>query len=158
MRTLLFVAAGLSSLPLTAAALLPTVPTAAPAEAAPSFAAAGLLQAGLGLTMVLGLIFLCAWLMRRFGLQGRSSDRLLKVVSSVMVGQRERVVVVEVGDAWLVLGVAAGQVNALHTMPAEKQAASGSPQPGPGVLTDNVFSRNLRDSLQRMGLRGKSDE
>jgi flagellar protein FliO/FliZ len=149
--------AGVSSLPLGAAAVLPTVPTPAPLDGAPSYAAAGLLQAGLGLAMVLGLIFLCAWLMRRFGIQGRSSDRLLKVVSSVMVGQRERVVVVEVGNAWLVLGVAAGRVNALHTMPAEKLPAQGSSQPVPGAPGEGIFSGKLRDSLHRMGMRGKAD-
>jgi flagellar protein FliO/FliZ len=157
MRKLPLLLTGLISLPFKAAAVLPTVPTAVPAEAAPSYAAAGLLQAGLGLAMVVALIFLCAWLLRRFGFQGRSSDRLLKVVSSVMVGQRERVVVVEVGNAWLVLGVAAGQVNALHTMPAEKLPAQGAPQPASGPLMDAVFSRKLRESLQRLGTRGKTD-
>lgn len=157
MRTLQMLAVSLIGLPFTATAVLPTVPTAAPAEAAPSYVAAGLLQAGLGLAMVVALIFLCAWLLRRFGFQGRSSDRLLKVVSSVMVGQRERVVVVEVGNSWLVLGVAAGQVSALHTMPAEKLPAQGNPIPGPGLLVDGGFSRNLRESLLRMGLRGKTD-
>ncbi|MDI1244807.1 MAG: flagellar biosynthetic protein FliO, partial [Rhodoferax sp.] len=71
--------------------------------------------------------------------------------------QRERVVVVEVGNSWLVLGVAAGQVNALHTMAAEKLTVPASAQLGPGALTEGVFSRNLRDSLQRMGIRGKTD-
>lgn len=156
MRTFKLLVTGLISLPFTAAAALPTVPTAVPPEAVPSYAATGLLQTGLALALVVALIFLCAWLMRRFGFQGRSSDRLLKVVSSVMVGQRERVVVVEVGNSWLVLGVAAGQVNALHTMPAEKPAVHGSPQPDPKTLADGVFSRNLRDSLQRMGMRGKT--
>ncbi len=33
-----------------------------------------------------------------------------------MVGPRERVVVVEVGDTWIVLGVTATHVNALHTL------------------------------------------
>ena len=50
-----------------AGAVLPTVPTAA-AEPVRSFGAAGLLQAGLGLAMVLALIFLCAWAARRLGL------------------------------------------------------------------------------------------
>ena len=34
------------------------------------------------------------------------------------MGQRERVVIVEVEQRWLVLGVAAGQVTRLHDMPA----------------------------------------
>lgn len=129
---------------------LPTVPTPTP-EPALSSGLGGLLQAGLGLALVLALIFLCAWALRRFGLQPADSNRLLKVVASVMVGQRERVVVVEVGGSWLVLGVAAGQVSALHTMPAEhgaaKRVASGdSATPG-----TTAFSQALRDSLAHFG-------
>jgi flagellar protein FliO/FliZ len=130
--------------------VLPTV--AAPAaEPARSFAAAGLVQAGLGLALVIGLIFLFAWAARRLGFQPSASGRLLKVVSSTLVGQRERVVVVEIGDAWLVLGVAPGQVSTLHTMPAEKPSAAQAP--APGSVNDAgsvVFSQKLIDSMSRL--------
>lgn len=131
-----------------AQAVLPTVPSPA-AEPARSYAAAGLMQAGLGLAIVIGLIFLLAWGVRRFGLRPSGNGRLLKVVSSVMVGQRERVVVVEIGDDWLVLGVAAGQVRALHTLPAQmldetlaKPAVSGSD-------TGRAFAQKLLESINR---------
>ncbi len=42
---------------------------------------------------------------------------MLRVIAGAAVGQRERVVVVEVGSTWLVLGVAPGSVTALHQMP-----------------------------------------
>ena len=48
-----------------ARAALPTAAHAAPA--APAVGAAGLLQAGSACCVVLGLIFACAWLARRFG-------------------------------------------------------------------------------------------
>ena len=138
----------LACLSCTAGAVLPTVPTP-PSEPTRSFAAAGLLQAGFGLAVVIGLIFLFAWAVRRFGLQPSGNGRLLKVVSSAMVGQRERVVVVEIGDSWLVLGVASGQVRALHTMPAEKlpdaQAQSRHSFNGGGV-----FSQKLVESITRL--------
>jgi flagellar protein FliO/FliZ len=131
-----------------AGAVLPTVPTPA-AEPARSYAAAGLMQAGWGLAVVIGLIFLFAWVVRRFGLQPSGNGRLLKVVSSVMVGQRERVVVVEIGDAWLVLGVASGQVRALHTMPAEKRPdAPAAPVNSLGGAS--AFSQKLVDSMSRL--------
>ena len=129
-------------------AVLQTVPASA-VEPVPSFAAAGLLQAGFGLAVVIGLIFLFAWVVRRFGLQPSGSGRLLKVVSSVMVGQRERVVVVEIGDAWLVLGVAAGQVRALHTMPAGKLPDAQPPSLAAFAGT-GAFSQKLVDSMARL--------
>ena len=107
---------------------LPTVSTlpavAQTASEIPSWGAAGMLQAALGLALVVGLIVLCGWAARRFGWQQVGGARLLKVVSSVSVGQRERVVVVELEGTWLVLGVAAGQVRALHTLPAGPREGS----------------------------------
>ena len=129
-------------------AALPTVPTPA-AEPVRSFAAAGLVQAGFGLAVVVGLIFLFAWVVRRFGLQPSGNGRLLKVVSSAMVGQRERVVVVEIGDAWLVLGVAAGQVRTLHTMPAEKQRDAQAPSFN-SFGDEGAFSKKLVDSISKL--------
>jgi flagellar protein FliO/FliZ len=104
---------------LPARAALPTIAAPEAPAPAPAGGASGLLQAGLGMLLVLGLIFLCAWAARRFGLQRFGGAGAVKVVASAMVGQRERVVVVEVAGTWLVLGVAAGRVNALHTMTAQ---------------------------------------
>jgi flagellar protein FliO/FliZ len=108
---------------LPARAALPTVATSdvLPAASAAPSGASGLLQAGLGMLLVLGLIFGCAWAARRFGLQRFGGADRVKVVASAMVGQRERVVVVEIAGTWLVLGVAAGRVNALHTMTAQER-------------------------------------
>jgi flagellar protein FliO/FliZ len=135
---------------LSAAATLPTVPTAAAEPVHTSFGAAGLLQAGLGLGLVLAMIFGCAWLVRRFGLQPGGNGRLLKVVCSAMVGQRERVVVVEVGGQWLVLGVAAGRVNALHSMPAQAVSDPGTAATVPGFAAAGVFSGKLLESLNKL--------
>jgi len=135
---------------LAAHAALPTVPS--PVEtAAPAVGASSLLQAGFGMFAVLGLIFLCAWAARRFGLQRLGGGQFVKVVSSAMVGQRERVVVVEVGATWLVLGVTSSQVNTLHSMPA--QAVPASPgatasMPDPRLAgAAGLFAQKLRDSL-----------
>lgn len=148
-RSLLQAAAALPAFSWHAAhAVLPTV--ASPAtEPHRSFAAAGLLQAGFGLAVVIGLIFLFAWVARRFGLQPSGSGKLIKVVSSAMVGQRERVVVVEIGDAWLVLGVAAGQVRALHTMPAG-QLPDAPATPLAAFAGTGAFSQKLVDSMARL--------
>ena len=133
-------------------AVLPTV--ASPAtEPVRSFAAAGLLQAGFGLAVVIGLIFLFAWVARRFGLQPSGSGKLIKVVSSAMVGQRERVVVVEIGDAWLVLGVAAGQVRALHTLPAQSPHEPLAAPNMNGFVAPGSFSQKLWESINKSGKR-----
>ena len=145
-------AALLAGICVSAKAVLPTVPAAA-AEPVRSFGAAGLLQAGLGLALVVAMIFLCAWVARRFGLQQTGGGRLLKVVSSAMVGQRERVVVVEIGGSWLILGVASGQVSALHTMPAQNLPDPVAPTAPQGLAGAGTFSRNFLESLTRLRMR-----
>jgi flagellar protein FliO/FliZ len=146
----------LACISFSAGAVLPTVPTAA-AEPVRSFGAAGLLQVGFGLAMVLALIFLVGWAARRFGLQQTGSGRLMKVVSSAMVGQRERVVVVEIGGSWLVLGVAAGQVRALHTMPAEIQSEAEATPLKYGITAAGAFSQKLLESLNNLNKLRKRD-
>jgi flagellar protein FliO/FliZ len=88
------------------------------ADAAPQAAAspvAGTMQMLFGLGVVLAAIAATAWLLRRMA-PGQTGVGNLRVVAAVAVGPKERVVLVDVGDTRLVLGVATGQVNLLHQM------------------------------------------
>ncbi len=87
------------------------------AEAPETSAGASLAQTTVGLAIVLALIFGVAWLVRRVGPLARTAGTPLRIVASQAVGQRERVVIVELGEQWLVLGVAPGRVNTLSTVP-----------------------------------------
>ena len=88
-----------------------------PPVSIPSPPLGGLLQMLLGLAVVLGAVWATAWLLRRFAPGQGVAGGALRVVGGVMVGPKERVVVVETGETWLLLGVASGQVNLLHSMP-----------------------------------------
>ena len=94
-----------------------------------------LLQAFAGLAVVVALMFGSAWVFRRSGGLQALARGPVRIVGGVRVGARERVMVLEVADTWLVVGVAAGQVNALHTLPrqledhAELTRTSTSPFP-----------------------------
>lgn len=155
------VLAGLSFFALSASATVgtigisampPVTPQITP-QTIPSWGAAGLLQAAFGLAVVIGLIFLCAWGARRLGLQKSHGGRLIKIVSSTALGQRERVVVVEVGSEWLVLGVTPGQIQSLHTMPAQTLPVETElPIRQTAIAAGNaasVFAKKLRESLGR---------
>lgn len=72
-----------------------------------------------GLILVLGLILGLAWLLKRLpgaGLGIRPGEQL-RVVSMLSVGAKERVMVIEVGKEQLLIGVTAGGITALHTLP-----------------------------------------
>lgn len=110
---------------LTGWPVLAVAAASSPASAEVSIAGS-MLQVVLALGLVLALIVAAAWIARRFSLLPRSAGGQMRVVSGLMVGQRERVVLVEVRDQWLVLGVTSQSVNLLSTMP--KPADADLPQ------------------------------
>lgn len=93
-------------------------PAAAPQSVPPASLVSfgSMLQVLLGLGLVLGAIAGTAWLLRRFSPGQIGAGGAVKVVGGVAVGPKERVVLIEIGETWLVLGVAPGQVNTLHTL------------------------------------------
>lgn len=83
------------------------------------------LQAMLPLTLVLALLAGAAWLLQKLSKPRLGSKTLLTLQASISVGQRERVVVLEVAGQWLVLGVAPGQVNTLLHLPTPPVVETG---------------------------------
>jgi len=114
-------------------------PDAHASTAAEPAAAGSLLQATLGLALVLALIIAVAWVAKRFTPGALRGGMPLTIVASQAVGQRERVVVVEVADQWLVLGVAPGHVSSLTTLPKGTLLAA---PPAPGAFA-TALSRAL---------------
>ncbi len=68
---------------------------------------------------------------------------MLRVVSSTGLGQREKVVIVEVRGQWLVLGVTAQQVTAL----AQMDAPAAEPEPA-AVAPGDSFAERLTHALK----------
>ena len=99
----------------------------APAQSAPvqpfAGAAAGILmQTIFALCLVLGLLALFAWAMKRYGPKAAGGSAHIRMVGGLTLGGRERIIVVEVGDLWIVVGASPGRVNALATMPKQGDA------------------------------------
>jgi flagellar protein FliO/FliZ len=70
----------------------------------------------LSLLMVLVLIFICALILKRFNLVQQGVSQL-KMVASLPLGSKERVVVVQVGKQQFMLGVTSQQINLIETLP-----------------------------------------
>jgi flagellar protein FliO/FliZ len=100
----------------------------------------GLLQVVLALLLVLGAIVALAWLLRRIGPGRTTAGGLLKVVGGVMIGPKERLVVVEVGQTWLIVGVGAASVSLVHSMP-RPEGADATP-------AQQAFSRLIGQALR----------
>ncbi|MCK0715680.1 flagellar biosynthetic protein FliO [Chromohalobacter sarecensis] len=104
----------------------------------------------LSLALIVAIILLCAWLLRRLTPGRLRASQHVKVVSNTAIGQRERVTVVEIDGRWLVLGVGGNQVTLLKDMPAAE--ASDAPTTESPAPLSGSFAQRFRQALaQNMG-------
>ncbi|MBD8630513.1 flagellar biosynthetic protein FliO [Oxalobacteraceae sp. CFBP 8755] len=111
--------------------------------------AAGLLQTIFALLLVLGLLIGLAWLLKRYGPKPGGGLANLRVVGALNIGGRERIMVVEVGDQWIVVGAAPGRVNALHTMPRQDVDLGAGTGAGQGSLPATRFADWLKNTMDK---------
>lgn len=138
------------------AAILLAVPVLATAELArpafapppPAISSGNMVQIIFSLLLVLAAIVLVAWLLKRLNATKLGSGNQLKVLGGVAIGQRERIVLVEVSDTWLVVGVGPGQIRTLHTLHKQELPDAADPAPGSGSA-DNKFATLLTNLLHR---------
>ncbi|WP_035821363.1 flagellar biosynthetic protein FliO [Janthinobacterium sp. RA13] len=130
------------------AAALPAMPPGAPMTMAPTSSAGSLLQTIFALVFVLALLIGLAWFMKRYGPKVMGGNNKMRVVSSLNLGGRERIVLVEVADQWIVVGASPGRINALATMPRQEgdlpQLATA--QNGPAAAN---FSEWLKQTIEK---------
>lgn len=108
----------------------------------------GIFQIIIVLILVLGLMVGAAWLMKRFNSSGISSPGNIKIVGGVAVGNRERIMVVEVGDQWIVVGVTSTNINALSTMPKQDL-----PQQAGMPNMSNHFASKLKQLIEKRNVK-----
>lgn len=125
------------------------LPAMALAEGATSpFAGGGaayLAQLVVGLIVVLVAIVVLAFFMRRItGVQSRLGSEF-RVVSGISLGARERMLLVQVGDKQLLVGVAPGRVQTLHVL--DEPIATDLPKSS--GATESAFASRLRAALSR---------
>ncbi|MBA1291853.1 flagellar biosynthetic protein FliO [Pseudomonas lurida] len=104
----------LIALPLPAWAAEPV----AQAAAAPVVGSVGgqLTQLVLGLLLVVGLIFVLAWLMRRVQRVGPGNGQVIEMIGARALGPRDRLVLVQVGEEQILLGITPGRITPLHVL------------------------------------------
>ncbi len=88
-----------------------------------------MMQVTLGLFFVLALIGGLAWSVSRLRGIVPTAQVPVTVLGAAAVGTRERVVVVDVGGQWLVLGVAAGSVPLLDKTAPQSLPGQGAEPP-----------------------------
>ncbi len=89
----------------------------------------------LSLLMVLGLIIICALVLKRFNFTQQNSAQL-KVIASLSLGAKERIIVVQVGEEQLVLGVSPQKISLLKNLETPIDVQLDKPM----ALSKNVLS------------------
>ena len=108
----------------------------------PGVSGGAMLQMLFGLALVVGVLFLGAYLLRRFN-GGRTfgNNGAVRVVGGLMLGPRERIVLLEIGETWLVVGIVPGQIKTLHTLPRGELPAGKDAENRFGVWLKQVVER-----------------
>lgn len=103
-----------------------------------------LLSVTMALLFIVILIMAVSWFIRRFGQGVLANTSHMKIVATMPLGTRERVMLVEIGGQQLLLGVTATQINTLHVFPEPVIIASQNQ-----AVPVSEFSRKLMSILQQ---------
>lgn len=96
---------------------------------------------GIGLLIVVGLIFACAWLVRRMnGLTGMNAGAM-KVISVMALGARERIALIDVAGTQILVGITPTAIRTLHVF--------DEPVVAPGQEVSGDFARKLQGLIGR---------
>ena len=110
-------------------------------EAAPATEDISLFQIVMPLLLVISLIFVLAWLVKKMNSGVAPLGKGIKVVGSTPLSSHARACLVEVGDKTLLLGVTNQQVTVLETF--EESPLPDQPEENPGHFASE-FKRLLK--------------
>lgn len=117
---------------------------AAPLVGASVGAGGSIVQSLLALLLVLGLIVALGLFFKRFRMGGGLSDPLLQVRGGLSIGTREKLMLVQAGETWMLLAVMPGNVRTLHVFPLKPELAEQGMAADPGASLAQRFGHWLR--------------
>lgn len=115
----------------------------------PAVGTGSIVQIVFSLLLVLAAIVLIGWLLKRMNLAPQGNAGHLKIVDGMAIGQRERIVLVEVGNTWLLIGVAPGQIRTLHTIEKPEDAAGLLSHTNTAKPIDTKFAAMLASIMSK---------
>jgi flagellar protein FliO/FliZ len=123
------------------------------AEAMNTSSSNGVFKMICGLAIVLIVMAAMTWIIKRVLPNITNNQQAIaRVISSVSVGSRERVVILQVADRWIVVGVAPGRVNSIANLEAGSQqhlAESTASSSDSTVAFGSSFAPSFSQWLQK---------
>lgn len=93
------------------------------------------------LVLVLLVIFLSAWVLRRYSRFPGVADGHLRVIGAISVGQREKILLLQVGKEQLLVGVTSSKISRLHQLEDLVEVKDNAP-------IASQFSQRLQEALK----------
>ena len=83
-----------------------------------------------GLVAIVVVIFVLAWAVKKLNLNQQAGSGLLRIVAGISIGTRDRIVLLQVGEEQILLGLSPGRIEKLHTLAEPLQSPQGQPAAG----------------------------
>jgi flagellar protein FliO/FliZ len=116
------------------------------AQPASPLSVSSLAQLTLSLIAIVALIFAISWALKRFRLAGPRGRGQIAVLDELTLSPRERIVLIRVGDAQVLVGVGAGGMVSLTPLATPVTLSETQATP--------LFADRLRDFMKRPGAGG----
>jgi flagellar protein FliO/FliZ len=130
---------------LTSAGALAAAKTATPAlPGTPIVGGGDVASLLISMLIVIAVILVLGWLYSRSRFIGGGSAEAIQIVASRALGTKERLLIVEVADQQLLIGMTASGVQTLHVF--EKPVEINSP-----AVENSGFAGRLRSAFQEIG-------
>ena len=113
------------------------------AQPASPLSVSSLAQLTLSLIAIVGLIFAISWALKRFRLAGPRGRGAIAVLDELTLSPRERILLIRVGEAQVLVGIAPGGMVGLTPLATPIVIDESSARP--------VFDERLRDFMKRPG-------
>lgn len=101
-----------------------------------------MLRLASGLLLVVLLIIVLAWIVRRLNQAGIGVSGAFRIMACSSLGPREKIMLVKAGERYLLLGVTSGSINTLHDF-------GEALPPGFQTETHNAFADLLKQVMRK---------
>ena len=106
----------------------------------------GLLKILLALAFVIALFFVCVWILRKLGQLKPQSDKVIQVLGATSVGAKERLVLGQVGEEQILIGVSPGRVEKLHVITQRIEVEGNNPVQNLGFMSHFQTAMKTKDA------------
>ena len=112
------------------------------AEVTDSPASVNLMQVTFSLLLVVGLLIGFAVLAKKFGINRMQSGGFpVKVIGAMSIGTNQRLMIIEVGEEWILLGITPQHITTITSMPRQETP--------PGTAPAQQFSSWMQSALEK---------